>query len=227
MRYFGHPAIRTVAFGLAVVSSVAVTTFLLLTWIGVWDKGGSASGLAGAGLTGNGLIVEGRDRLEICVDYSQGTAAVLSTPASNELAKSRVESALADVQSHPFWGPSGLGDDPLVVVGCPAPAVALLPDAHLIAQGGKGYFSGAVPVVDQPSLFREFIFVLDDATYIQLFTHEPPIMEQEFITQGDQGIPVTYALYLSTSQLEDHAYLVEWLKKALGLEHILSPNGSQ
>jgi hypothetical protein len=104
----------------------------------------------------DGLLATNRDRLRICVDD-------VDAGVSESEAKARVEIAMIEVRENASrWEKFGFGaHDPRVDAGCPSPPLLLQPGVEAFDRGpGRGLETSQRRVVDEPSQYRVFLFVV-------------------------------------------------------------------
>lgn len=208
------PKSRLVQAGLsiAVIAAVAGITLGVTTLLGVTFQGsGEAQQELGAEPKEGLLLTANRDRLAICV------GAVNVGSAVEVEAESKVEAALVDVAKHPHWNASGLGvASPRVDAGCPAPPLATRPDVKITRWGGSVLVE-PVPIVDEASYYRLFVFILPASELDRIFQGALPLVDEQAYKSGDQIIGVTAGLYLTPEQLRDPTSLTEAIQRAVGL----------
>ena len=197
---------------------VSVATGLLLDCIGA-----SCNDLAtvGAGLptsssslrTGDLLLTRNRGSLAICVQ-SVG----LDDGVERAVAR-QVEDLLPELEAHRNWVPSGLATGaPIVRTDCSSEPTLLASNADLK--------SGNPLLVEAPSMYRLFVFVLPQADIDRIFQWQFgrwPIrsVAQELVRESNARIGSTTAIYLSPEEAAESAFLREWLTKGIGLEPVV------
>lgn len=156
------------------------------------------------------LLTPNRDRMAVCLQPTAGAA------IDTESAKARVLSALGELRAGWQWLPAGLGATPAEVdVSCPSEPYHLREDFRDKAKGGDPQIQG----VSTASKYRVFLFIAPQAEIDRAFpvgTHRR-VPQEILLLRRDQGAEVTTALYLSPAELSDHAFLKEWLAKAIGI----------
>jgi hypothetical protein len=193
----------------AVVVAVAGITLGVTTLLGVTFQGsGEAQENLGSQRVEGALLTSNRDRLAICVQAVDIDSSIEAT------AKSGIEAALIEVAKHPRWEASGLGvASPVVDIGCPSPPSVYRAGVRLQPGGGKGLVVYPPVVVDKPSEYRAFVFILPPSEFDRLFADADPYVVEEFFAR----VEVTTGLYLSSDELNDQPSLTEKLKRPIGL----------
>ena len=200
------------ALSLLAIGAVAGLTLAVTTALGITFKSATVAEVTKGSSPGGPFLFTGRDHLAVCVDVAKLDSSIAST------AKDRVESAMQEVTKDPAWKPSGLGTAPVTIdLGCPRPPWVLEPKVKVINLGKKGIYTEPMPIVDQPSQYRTYVYVIPTEEFAANFGDGSPEATQEFITYGDQGTGVAVALYLTQDRLDDAEYMTEWMTKAVGL----------
>jgi hypothetical protein len=156
-----------------------------------------------------------RADLRICVDTVDLGSFDISA------ARGPLTEALAIVKTDPRWEERKFPMSPTVEVGCPGEPYLLQPGVSVIDGVTDPSVPIVVPRVEEPSVFRLFVFVLpaDVLSAVIKGEHDVRTTMQEALCQGSGGCAaVTNGLYLSESELGNRDFLVEWLTKGLSLE---------
>ncbi len=197
----------SVGISVAVVAAVAGITLGVTTLLGVTFQGSGQAQQEVRWVEGL-LLTSNRDRLAICV---QAVGVDSSLEATG---KSAIEAALTEVAKHPRWEASGLGvASPVVDIGCPSPPSVYRAGVRLQPGAGKGLVVYPAVVVDEPSEYRAFVFILPASEFDRLFAGADPYVVEELFARGE----VTTGLYLSSDELNDQPSLTEKLKRPIGL----------
>ncbi|OGO48290.1 MAG: hypothetical protein A2W34_06685 [Chloroflexi bacterium RBG_16_64_32] len=192
---------------LLVIGAAAGSTLGVTTPLGVTFQGSGAAQQQVRRVEGL-LLTSNRDRLAICVQ------AVGVDSSLQKKAKSEIEEALTEVARHPRWEASGLGvASPVVDIGCPSPPSVYRAGVRLDRAGGKGLLVSPLVLVDEPSEYRAFVFILPPSEFDRLFAGAEPYVSEELFAMGE----VTTGLYLSSAELNDQPSLTEKLKRPIGL----------
>uniref|UniRef100_A0A831X2F6 Uncharacterized protein n=1 Tax=Thermorudis peleae TaxID=1382356 RepID=A0A831X2F6_9BACT len=158
------------------------------------------------------LLTTNRDRLALCVEP------VAAPTVDLEVARQRMDAALATLTQHPHWRPAGLAQNaPVVEIGCPGKPYLLEPGVSV--KGGKPTGDPVAQRVDVPSRFRVFVYILPEPELARIFgdtsIRRAP---QEMFCEGDSCAEVTTGLYLSPREVHDAPFLSDQLAKVIGLE---------
>jgi len=155
-------------------------------------------------------------RLAICVD------AVGEARETRSDSVKAVRDAMSKVQEHEIWAKANFGSEPIVDEGCPAGPSLYDPESGPFP--GESLFFVRGRVVDRPSYYWEFVFVVpaediptENETRGWRFTRE------EVTCSGDNCVEATGGLYLTPNDVADEAFLVDQLEKAVGLEDPTDP----
>jgi hypothetical protein len=220
-----RPRWKAVAVSLVVIAVAAGITLGVTTLLGVTFQGeSSAQGGSGRQFVHNLMATANRDRLAICVqpvgfgDSGSVAAAAEQLQAS---AKPIIEEALAVARNHPQWDARGGAGplSPVVDVGCPSGPATTDPSGHL--RTIETIFGH---VVEEAGYYSVFVFILPDADLDQLLGASTiratniRTANQETICDGDVCGPVSNAIYLKPSDLEDPSFVINQLERVLGLE---------
>lgn len=169
---------------------------------------GSKPPEAAALTLGNGLLVNTRDRLQVCVDGSPAL-----TAAERDTALAAVADGLASVRSHRDWEPAGFGSAvPRPQRGCPG-GFPLKPTR---VEKGRPFGLGRTT---SPSPYRTAVFVVDDeSAAVVLGQRDVALAPFEILCPSDhQCAEVTTALVVRKGFLTEPEFH-QWLTLAIGLE---------
>ncbi len=157
------------------------------------------------------LLVSTRDELRLCVALSP----TLEKQRAGAGIHDQLAGSLARVRNHPDWdaayGAAEIADRDAVEASCPD---AKLPDRYepKITVAGPG-------VTEEPSPYRTWIYVLDEATADRLLGAgvQSGTAAAELMRVGkDELVTVTSALLVRQSRLDDAEFVTE-LTRAVGL----------
>ena len=158
----------------------------------------------------SGLLVSTREDFQVCAE--------VAGPLERDQAAlaGRLETALRTVREHRDWAAAGLGARPAsVTLGCPsasAPAALDAPPAN--------EHDNPVEPVDEPSPYRVWVYVLDDASADRLLGRSvnSALAPAEHIAAGGHGVAeVSTAVYVRASHLDDPDFARTTLTAAAGL----------
>ena len=166
------------------------------------------------------LLVEGRDRVALCVDRAGGADIDLADASAN--VRAAVESATRNPNSRLIGYPEAA---PIVDRGCPSMPYLLRPGV----QHTDGFIWGFPPGldVDSASAYLVFVFVLPESLVYELFRGNETVWggrilyQEAFIVGDSRRVPASYGLYLSERELHDESILGRWIDRVLSV----SPNG--
>lgn len=166
-------------------------------------------------------LTTNRDHLGICVQ----TTSTASLTADD--ARSRVSEALELVQQEEYWPDAFATGRVAVDAGCPTIGSLLSPD-NPVKPSGKGFQGGEARVnliVDSASPYLLYVFVLSDAELQALFgSVSNRAQAQEMLCdENRQCAQVTTGVYISDRELDDAAFLADWLSKGIGLVPAVAP----
>jgi hypothetical protein len=197
---------------LAVIAAAAGITLGVTTLLGVTFQG-SGEAQQEVRRVASALLTSNRERLQICVE------AVGLEAAAESQAKASLQQALADLQeNNPRWDDAAVPSaSPLVEIGCPSPPSVYRDGVRLERAGGKGLLVDPPVVVEEPSVYRAFVFVLPPAKFDSLFGDAEPYVSEEFLKSGHTAVEVTSGLYLKSDALDDLPSLVDKLGRAIGV----------
>lgn len=160
------------------------------------------------------------DQLTMCVDT------VEATREFQVEAVERIGAAMVQVTQHSRYGQAYTsGKEPIIDSGCPAPPILYDPVAYDGATPGSlvhlvGRF------VERPGYYAQAVFVIE-ASEIERIGAEYDLglisLSEEYTCEFDVCTDTTEGLYLSPTQLEDTAFLVDALEKKIGLEEYGDP----
>lgn len=156
--------------------------------------------------TGSGLMLTNRSALRLCVEAGGGT--------DQGAVRADLLAGLDRAREHPNWA-SAYGKarfDPAKALdfGCPAPK---LPE-----QAGRTALAGP-GLTDDPSAYRVWVYVLDDATADRVLGPGRPadVATAELMKETNSLWPVSSALLIRQGQLADPTLVAQGLQSALGL----------
>jgi hypothetical protein len=155
--------------------------------------------------TTRGLLVTTRSTLRLCVEAG-------SSAQQQPVIRASVQTALGVAKQHPLWR-SVYGDQQgSLEWGCPAPRLPerFEPKATIAGPGAT----------EDPSAYRIWLYVLDPATADRVLGTEvgKGVAAAELMRDGSVLFPVSTALLLRDTRLNDIAALASDLTVALGLE---------
>lgn len=173
----------------------------------------------------SGLLVSNRQEFRVCVELAPALR-----PDRAALVE-RLDAAFDALREHPDWVPAGLGAaPPSLTLGCPrARPPAGLGGPARGDRSGAGDGSGGVEgrtggdgarVLGEPSPFRVWVYVLDDATADRLLGPglDTASTAAEHLAAGEGRIAeVSTAVLVRTSRLADPAFADGDLAAAAGL----------
>lgn len=161
------------------------------------------------------LRTSNRDGLSICIE------SLVSDTGSQEL-QGHVRGAMNAVTHHPQFAAEGLAAGPTTVeIDCPGEPTIFSPGYNPQSKLGYPF------MVDSPSPYRTFVYLISEADALESFSSQPPrtvdparplrITTQEVFCEGEICPEVTVALYLTPRDLRDAQYLQYSLTHAVGL----------
>lgn len=165
------------------------------------------------------FLVPSRDHVAICVETVDG-----SQPGGDtERVRAQVRNALSIIASTPEWEAAGFASaEPTVASGCPQQGYALRSEVSM--QGPRERFAGNPSLlrVEQASPFFLFVFVLPDDQISSLFEDwSIRVTSEEMLCNEGTCATATTGVYVSQTELEDQAFMSEWLMKGLGLTSLV------
>jgi hypothetical protein len=204
----------------AVIGTAASITLGVLTLTGVTFHGGEAEGQSKESDFPSGFLRTGnRDRLSICI-RAIGFQSQVQTEAE---AKLGVERALVGVVRNPQWllPVNKLAvNPPTIDTGCYLPSSVYEP----VDPAYPPHSLLVIPRrVTTASNYRIVVFVVPEDEINRLTGGLPRDQSiraapEETMCEGELCSTVTTGLYLAPSELQDAAFLTDWLLKAIGLK---------
>jgi len=155
-----------------------------------------------------GLLTTNRDSLRVCVELAPGLRARRAEIASH------LDASLRRIQGHQDWAKARFGSRPLAVEhGCPGavlPARALEDKSTPVGPG----------LTSNPSQFRTFVYVLDDATAdVVLGERNAGRAPAELMRASEHVlVEVTSAVLVRESYLSTGDFSDFWLTWGVGLQ---------
>jgi hypothetical protein len=200
---------------LAVVAAVAGITLGVTTLLGVTFQGGSQPPEGADSATQSNPI-------EICVQTVDADLKPLASPAAaaaQTAAISRIEAAMPEVATHPYWNFAGVprGDpvEPVFDIGCPSlPPETAEPDAPYPIEFIEGR------VVDERSGYDTFLFIMPSEKLQELVRGSSiRTASHEMLCDEDHHLcwETTRAIYVSEEDLNDSDLLRRALEDVLAL----------
>lgn len=163
--------------------------------------------------SGDSLLVQSRERLEVCVQGAAGFAV-----GSN--ADEHVARAIDLVRQHENWAQSGYekGGGPSVAEGCQAEPYLLHPGVSF--RDGVSVGELVIPRVDQPSKYRLYVFVVSPETLSTIIQGNLDVRrapQEAVCSEGGLCNTVTTGVYVTAAELADAGRLSTILIEGLEL----------
>ena len=138
------------------------------------------------------------------------------------VAKTRVGVALSEVMQDPNWSLLRPGSPPPVVdIGCPSEPLIARPGVDWLGEQFVPLGNVHQYDVAEPSFYWTFVFLMPpEQISLLLGDTAVRVAPQEYVSEGDLEKLETTAIFVSTEELEDLAFLVKQLKIAVGLESL-------